>query len=431
MRETVVLGAGPAGMSAAYHLKGKYELFERAEAPGGLMVTHEREGYHFDVTGHWLHLRDRGIQRMVERLLPGGMVRVTRDSRIFSKNVYTLYPFQTNTYGLPLDVVKEIITEYVKAACASKPKTPARTFEEWVLQEMGEGIARHFMIPYNEKLWCTHPREMTPLWCQIYVPKPDLEQILDGALRKPEENIGYNASFIYPKTGGIGTLSKALAAKLPAGRVHYNLHPTSIHVKKRAMTLSDGQEIGYRNLVSSLPLPELVKLAADAPATVRRAASKLVHNQVYYYNIALEKPAGTPAHWVYYPEKPFVFYRAGSYSNAVASMAPKDKSCLYVEISHRGTLPKAAALWKQTLSGLKACGIIERNADVRFHEARNIEYAYVVFDHNYEKSTRAIFAWLEKNGIQSIGRYGRWTYNSMETALIDGREAAKKIRAER
>ena len=429
MRETVILGAGLTGMSTAAHLKKDYELFEKEARPGGLVQTHERGGFRFDLTGHWLHLRDRGIRRMVEKLMPGGMAEIRRDSRIFSKNVYTCYPFQTNTYGLPVETVKEIIHGFIEATISNPPKGKPKNFEEWVLKHMGGGIAKHFMIPYNEKLWLTHPRDMTPLWCQIYVPKPSLDEILDGALRPPKKSIGYNASFLYPKRGGIGALSKALAATLDRNHLHYGLEPKAIHAKKHKLVLSDGRCIGYRRLVSSIPLPELVKLIADAPASVRNAAAKLRWNQVCYFNVAVAKPTGVPAHWVYFPERKFNFYRAGCYSNAAGGMAPRGESSLYVEISHRGGLPGEKALWKRSLKNLVASGFVKREGDVRFYEMRNIPCAYVVFDHNYTPSLKAIRPWLDKYGILSIGRYGRWTYNAMENALIDGREAAKAVRS--
>jgi protoporphyrinogen oxidase len=430
MRDTVILGAGLAGMSTAYHLKSGYEIIERESAPGGLVVTHERDGFHFDVTGHWLHMRDAGIRGMVDALMAGQMQTVQRDSRIFSKNVYTFYPFQTNTYGLPIAVIKEIIAGFVETL-THPVKAEPKSFEDWVLKHMGAGIARHFMIPYNEKLWCTHPRDMTPHWCQHYVPKPDLDQILEGALRAPDDVIGYNATFSYPQKGGIGALTSALAKTLKPGSLHTGVSPVSIDAKKKRIELSDGRSLGYRHLVSSIPLPKLVELIGDAPSSVKTAAARLVCNEVFYYNVAVDGEIGTPAHWVYLPEEPFVMYRAGSYSNAVPSMAPKGSHSLYVEISHRGAVSDTKALRDKVLRNLIDARIIRAKKQVRFIEGRNIPYAYVVFDHHYARSTRLIHEWLGRQNIRSIGRYGRWTYNSMETALIDGREAATSIRAEK
>lgn len=427
MNQTVILGAGLAGMSTAHHLAGEYELFEREDRPGGLVVTHEREGFRFDVTGHWLHMRDPGIREMVARILPK-TVQVVRDSRVFTKGVYTPYPFQTNLYGLPPEVIREILESFVEDVLLHPPAEEPRTFEQWVIRHMGRGIADHFMIPYNEKLWINHPRDMTPHWCQHYVPKPTLRQLLDGALAPPKKVIGYNAEFTYPARGGIGELSRALARTLDPSRVHLSTEPKSISARKKVVTLKDGRTIGYRHLVSSLPLPDLIRLIDDAPARVKQAAARLTWNQVAYFNVAIRGRTLVPAHWVYTPEPPYVFYRIGSYSNAVRNMAPKGCHSLYVEISHRGNLPPVRTLWASTLKGLLRSGFVRNRDDVLFHEFRNIPCAYVVFDPHYSPSLALIHPWLNSVGIRSIGRYGRWTYNSMETALQDGRDAAHQIK---
>lgn len=429
MSDTLIFGAGLAGMSTAWHLGGKATLIEREPAPGGLVVTHERDGYHFDVTGHWLHMRDEGIRAMVTKLMARPLLTVQRDSQIFSQGVYTPYPFQTNTYGLPVETIKDVIAGFVETLKKPDRRNP-KTFEEWVLRHMGAGIARHFMIPYNEKLWCAHPRDMTPDWCLHYVPKPTLDQILEGALRPPSSVIGYNATFSYPQRGGIGELSKALAAALKPGTLHTSIWPTCVQTHAKRVVLSNGEERRYDHLVSTIPLPRLVELIEDAPSALRAAAARLVHNEVFYYNIAVEGEIGSRAHWIYQPEPAFVAYRVGSYSNAVPTMAPKGAHSLYVEISHRGGVRDSVALRRRVLRDLKAARIIRKTGQVPFMEGRNIPCAYVVFDKHHARDTRNILAWLSDRNILSIGRYGRWTYNSMETALIDGREAAARIRAE-
>ncbi len=426
MPKTLIIGAGLAGMSCARSLKTGYEILEKNAHAGGLVVTDERDGFRFDLTGHWLHMRDPGIKRWIGGLLGDRMTVVERKARIFSKGVVTHYPFQTNTYGLPLPVVQEIIREFVEDTLVHPPRKNPRTFEEWVMKHMGRGIARHFMIPYNEKLWRTHPRDMTPYWCQHYVPKPTLDQIVEGAVAAPDRKIGYNATFSYPLEGGIGELSRAIVGQLDASRIRYSTWPVQIHAKTRKVTLNDGNVVEYQRLVNSAPLPELVRLIADAPPSVRAAAEKLVHNGVFYYNIALKRPPLSDAHWIYFPEKEFPFYRVGSFSNAVPSMAPEGKGNLYVEFSYRGNMNRRD-LWRQTSKALVQGGVIASEDDVLFVDPKEIPCAYVVFDSSYERSLKTIFGWLKKMDIHSIGRYGRWTYNSMESALIEGRDTAKSI----
>ena len=200
--QVIILGGGLTGISTALHLRKPWRLFEREPVLGGLAVTRERDGYRFDRTGHWLHLRDAGMKKLVAETLPDQMVEVTRKARIFSHGATTLYPFQANLFGLPPEVVRECLLGVMQAKLQPAGSEP-RNFEEYCLRHFGAGISKHFMIPYNARLWGVSPREITADWCSRFVPLPSLEQVVGGAVGANGEALGYNASFVYPKQGGI------------------------------------------------------------------------------------------------------------------------------------------------------------------------------------------------------------------------------------
>jgi protoporphyrinogen oxidase len=227
---------------------------------GGLAVTRERDGYRFDRTGHWLHLRDAGIKKLVAETLPDQMVEVTRKARIFSHGATTLYPFQANLYGLPPEVVKECLLGVMQAKLQPAGSAPLN-FEEYCLRHFGAGISKHFMIPYNERLWGVSPREITADWCSRFVPLPSLEQVVGGAVGANAEALGYNASFVYPKQGGIQTFAAALAARLDRSRVTTSAALDAVDFQRQEVTVS-GERMPYSALVSTLPLPELLKRMA-------------------------------------------------------------------------------------------------------------------------------------------------------------------------
>ena len=152
--KVVILGGGLTGISTALHLCRPWVLFEKEAQLGGLVVTRERDGYFFDRTGHWLHLRDDGMKHLVAETLPGQMAEVERRARIFSYGATTPYPFQANLYGLPPDVVKECLLGVIEAKYGPGGPEP-KNFEEYCLRHFGKGIAKHFMIPYNERLLIT------------------------------------------------------------------------------------------------------------------------------------------------------------------------------------------------------------------------------------------------------------------------------------
>lgn len=428
--DTLVIGAGLAGLSCAHHLDRPFLVVEAADHVGGKAKSEHYEGFTFDVTGHWLHLRDPDMRALALKLCGDEhFMRIRRLSRIWSHGVYTRYPYQANTFGLPPEVIKECVMGAVEAD-RRRPEAVAledepENFADWIRFYFGEGIARHFMIPYNAKLWGVPATEITSRWCQRFVPRPALADIVAGAVGCNEKAMGYNAEFLYPRTGGIQTLAEALADAV--GRDHIRLSSPIARVDPvaKVATTADGAEIGYRHLVSTMQLPHLIDRLTEAPAAVRAARSKLRGNTVRYLNVGVRGPLGQPDHWIYVPEEKWPFYRVGSFSNANPAMAPEGCAALYIEMADRDT--PLDALRGTIGEGLCAMGLIDDPARILFMHERVIDNAYVIYDFDYHDSRAAILDHLGPIGIQSIGRYGDWNYSSMEDALIDGRRAAEAL----
>lgn len=419
----VILGAGLTGLSAAHHLGGDYQVFERLGHVGGHAVTVEEQGYRFDRTGHLLHLRDPEIRAWIEKLFPPGhLLSIQRRSMVFSHGRYTRYPYQANTYGLPPEVAYECLMGYLRAR--ETPAAPPRNFEEFCLQHFGEGFSKHFMIPYNQKLWGVHPREITAEWCSRFVPIPKLEDVIAGAVGLNDRELGYNANFLYPPTG-IGELPEAIARGV--GPIHFHRAPVAIDWRRRELHFADGERVRYQVLISTVPLKVLVSLLVDAPDEVRAAGERLRCNPLWYLDVATRTPAGKDIHWAYVPEERYPFYRVGVYSNFSARLAPPGCASFYVELASRQT-PDMHRLGPEIVQGLIDMGLISTPDDVVFMRPRKIDFAYVVFDHQYYPALATIRPFLQENRILSHGRYGAWNYSSMEDALIYGRQAAQEAR---
>lgn len=423
----VVLGAGLTGLSAAWHARGPVLLVEREARVGGHARSYRRDGFTFDVTGHWLHLRDPSTRALVEGLFgPGELATVARRTCIHSHGVQLPYPFQANLHGLPLEVVQECLVGYVAAReQAARGAPEPQTFVGFAEARFGAGIAKHFFVPYNRKLWGEHLERLTADWVSRYIPIPDTAQVIGGALGLSQEGLGYNASFLVPTAGGIDAVPERMRAGL-AGRPEVELRLGSdideVDVVGRRIKL--GAEADWRSydaLVSSIPLPELVRRIPAAPAEIRDAAGALRHVRWRYLDIAVGAPPPCDYHWVYVPEPRLPFFRVGVYSNAAPRMAPAGCSGLYVELNERTGPIDLAGVY----AGLVEVGALRAAEDVRFVEVRVVEHAYVVFDAAYAAARAAILGWLEGQAIHSCGRYGGWIYNSMEDCLLAGRAASE------
>ena len=416
-----ILGAGLTGLSASYHLQAAgvdHRAYEKSSRVGGLATTTEDSGYRFDRTGHLLHLADPGLRPLVEELVGEESATVQRRARIWSHGRYTRYPFQANTYGLPPAVAYDCLLGFVRAHFRPTEREP-HNFEEFCLQNFGDGFSRHFMLPYNERMWGVPPREITSEWCQRFVPKPELEDVLSGAVGRKTRPLGYNPSFLYPALG-IGQLAQALERRVPP--VELSCSPDRIDFRRRRLHFG-GEVVPYEVLVSSIPLPTLVGLLDEPPAEVAVAAAKLRCTSLHYLDVALRAPCRQPWHWVYVPEARYPFYRVGCYSNFSAAMAPDGMSNLYVELVDREA-PNLRELLPRVAAHLVEMDIISSADEIAFARARHLEQAYVVYDAAYARARAAVQSFLVDHSILSTGRYGDWNYSSMEDALRFGRDAA-------
>lgn len=426
----LILGGGLAGLSTAFHLRRPWLLVEKEARVGGLVRTEVMHGgFRFDPTGHWLHLRDPGMKALVhERLLPGGLVTVARRAAVFTRGVFTRFPYQVNTHGLPAEVVAENLLGFVEATLgesgrALREREPA-TFEEFILRHLGTGFAKNFMLPYNTKLFGVPPAELSAAWCGRFVPRPTLKEVVDGALGLGSDALGYNASFVYPREGGIESLARALRGALPAGEVRTSTEPASLDWERRVARLSDGTEVRWSGLVSTLPLPVLVELLSAVPAEVRAAAGKLRATDVTWVAVGVRGPNVQPWHWVYTPEPELTTYRIGSPSAVFPGTAPEGTSSFYVEYSGTRS-PEACA--RAAVEDLLRAKMIRGAADVLFAEPRVIRSAYVLYDAHYGQARQTVLDFLARAGIHTAGRYGNWEYSSMEDALLGGRAAAEQV----
>lgn len=429
---TLILGAGLTGLSCAFHIADHtgYRMIEKEDGVGGLARTRVRPGgYLCDGTGHWLHLRTDYAKAMVGNLLGSNLEARARKARIYSKGVFTLYPFQANTYGLPKDVVAECLTGFIKARYEEKAP-PAKNYLEWIRAEFGEGICKHFMEPYNRKIYGVPLETLAASFAAKYIPRPPIDQVVKGALGLSPEQMGYNAQFVYPKTGGIGALSTAIHQKVPRA-AELGRKPVAIDLVKKTAKLADGEVIAFDRLVTTIPVNELVQLcvvgnASAVPTEVVDAAARLRANSVLYFDVGIK---GAPKehqdfHWIYLPESDFPFYRVGSYSAVERSLAPENCRSYYVEFGHYGELD-ASKFEQPMIDGLRRLGILDDESELAFITPNVLSPAYVLFDEHYEAARSTVLAWAARAGVISVGRYGRWQYNAMEDAILEGKEAAE------
>jgi protoporphyrinogen oxidase len=421
-----VLGGGLTGLSTAYHLGPEVPVLEIEREPGGVARTSVVDGFVFDYTGHLLHFKDPRVAALLDHLVPGLFEKRERRASIWRDGVKSEYPFQVNTHGHPPGLVADCVIGFVEALRAGADRSDG-SFKDWILATFGAGFARHFFFPYNEKFWRRDLSEITADWVAWAIPRPSLAAVVEGALGVVGRGLGYNPTFSYPRSGGIGQLPAALARSVPGLRT--GAGAVRVDTAAREVHLAGGERVTYDRLVSTVPLPELVAMS-DLEEPLQAAARELKWVGVLNYNLGLSRANAWDDHWTYFPEPDLPFYRVGAPTAFSRGVAPPGTTSLYVEVTFRPEAePDAERLWPEVLGALQRIGIVRGASEVAVRHVVRIPCAYVVFDPARKRVLPQILGALAARGVTSIGRYGAWEYSSMEKALLDGMEAAVLLRA--
>ena len=284
------------------------------------------------------------------------------------------------------------------------------------------------MLPYNEKFWKQDLRTITSDWVSWSIPKPTLEEVVNGALGLTNKGMGYNPKFIYPKNGGIDCLPQALAG--PVQRLCLNESVQSVDAKRKSVRLTSGREEKYDFLISTLPLPLVFNMLEDAPDSLVAKAKLLRAISVLNINIGIQRPQISDQHWIYFPEHEYVFSRIGFPMNFSKSVAPEGTSSMYIEITHQPHEKlNIDEMFDRSIRDLQKCGILDSSDRVLTRHVLDIRCAYVVFDEHRQRHLQDLVDYLESRDIFTAGRYGRWDYYSMEDSILSGKSAAENIQA--
>jgi UDP-galactopyranose mutase len=457
-RRVVVAGAGPTGLSAAYHLGEDVLLIEQADRVGGWCRSIEVDGFTFDYAGHIMFSNEEYVHQLYRMLLGDNVHWQDREAWVFSKGVYTRYPFQGALYGLPPQVIKECLTGAIEARFGS-PKVNGthciadccadgilesevalaaagaqpRNFEEFIYKVWGAGIAKHFAIPYNRKLWTVPLSEMETSWLGGRVPLPDIEEMIEGALQPVPKPMGPNARFGYPLRGGFQALMDGFLPHLK-GELRLNTKIVGVSPARRTVTLAGGGDVEYEYLISTMPLPVLVwMIGEEAPPAVRAAAAGLRHVSVRCVHLGIDRPGITEKHWTYYPEDT-VFHRIFVQGNASPYCNPPGGFGLTCEITYSEHKPLPCDgddLVRLVAEDCRRVGIIRRDDSIRASAQCDLPHAYVVYDHARARNVALIRKWLEAHNVLLAGRYSEWEYYNSDHAFIAGKNAADRVRQSR
>jgi protoporphyrinogen oxidase len=386
--KTLIIGGGITGLSAASFLShSDYLVLEKDSIPGGYCKTTIRGDYTWDYSGHFFHFNNPQIKDYVLENMESEMLQVTKITDIdYNRNIID-FPFQFNIDQLPEEEYKECLVDL-----DSLGEADLSTFKSFVRSTLGKGICDKFIIPYNEKLYA----------CNL----DELEYDSMGRFFPKSKSRSYNDTFIYPK-GGSYEYIKSVLKRLDSNKILLNTELLELDLENKVARTNKG-DIKFEQLISTLPFNKI------------NPNPKLSANKVAVFNLGFDKGSDIKTHWRYFPGNE-VFYRVGFYNNILG----QEKLSLYVEIGLKETdQVHEEILLDKVLVDLQSRGIINSH--------QLVDYQFLVMNPAYvhiTKESKEIYnEWCQKynpKGIYSIGRYGSWTYCSIEDNIIEAQQTIK------
>lgn len=434
----LILGAGPCGLGAAYHLNKlgntSWQLYERNSCVGGLSMSFaDIKGFTWDIGGHVLFSHYDYFDKAVAEAIGDAYYEHQRESWVHILQTWVPYPFQNNVRHLPNEALQACV-EGLRNLKGKQSLTV--NFREWMNTVFGDGIIKYFMEPYNRKVWGTPLEQMSKDWIAERVSMVDLARIerniADGL---DDLSWGPNNTFKFPKRGGTGAIYEGIANRF-RDKINLNHEVQTIDLEAKQVRFTNGRMEPYDLLITTLPLDLFVKLCVSVPETVVSATEGLTHNGGLIVGLGFDGRRDDTKCWMYFPESNSPFYRVTNFHNYSRYNVPNgaiDRHfSLMCETTYSPHKPQdKAAIIDETIQGLLNSGMISKyeRDQIISRYLIDIPYSYPVPTLSRDKALQTILPYLEAQGVFSRGRFGAWKYEvgNMDHSFMQGVEVVDRI----
>jgi UDP-galactopyranose mutase len=425
---TVVVGGGPAGLAATYALAGKdVVLLEPEEELGGLCRSFRVADCIFDLGGHAFFTKDGGIERLLFKELGVECYTQPRNAWVSAYGRFVRYPFQAHLHGLPPHVVDDCVNGIL--AAADRPSVIPANFEEWIHSKFGAGIAEHFMVPYNRKLWGFPLTEIAATWTQERIVQPEVDQVLIGARGDRDHRDFPNATVRYPTVGGFAELYRPLMDFAAPFRQRAAL--SQLDLKRHEVITDSGERLRFDHVISTMPLIDLISASRSMDPGLSEASSRLRYNSLALVSLVFDKPPPEPVasfQRIYCADPSVPFHKLVLNNNSSPYAASATGFGVQAEISYSiaKDLPDEP-LAESVEAALRAIGAADESASVTACDIRRVKYAYPVQQTDTRSVVDKIDAFYREHGVLLAGRFAEWKYINSDGAVRRGLSAADLV----
>jgi protoporphyrinogen oxidase len=430
MPNIVVLGSGMAGLGAAYKLHGEgitATLYDKNAYHGGHTASVRYDNnFIFDLGPHISFTKDTRIQDLLADAVDQQYETVQINLNNYWRGHWPTHPVQLNLHGLPEDVIIKVIEDFVEER--GRPEPPIKNYADWLLASFGRTFAELFPMQYTRKYHTTTAENMTTDWLGPRIYRPNLQEVLRGAISQTPPNVHYITHFRYPTHGGFASYLKKF---VPLGNLKLGHELVSINPKTRQLSFSNGHVTGYDGLVSSVPLPDLLRMIEGAPRGIVEAAELLACSTCVLVNVGVSRSDLSPAHMSYFYDEDICFSRLSFPHLLSANNVPEGAGSIQAEVyfseKYKPLTGKPEDWIEPVIADLRRCGILRDSDTIVSRGAWLLRYANVIFDLDRTAALRTVHAYLDDIGIAYCGRYGDWGYMWTDESFKSGELAAEKV----
>ena len=409
MSRVTILGCGWSGLVASIRVKESHPSSEVVcidrDFGGGLLRSEVVSGYLFDVGGsHVVFSRRHDV---IDGILSIGGEWGARERRayVLLDGTFIPYPFENGIYVLPPEKRAKNGKSIISALVNYRDERP-RNLKEWILNTFDHEVAEDYLIPCNEKIWKRPLDQISADWVYIpgRLPIPSIDDIIDAVAGIPIVGYREQALFYYPRRDGIIRQWEAAYRRAEALGVVF-LKDTVREVRRVSDYYVVNGRVRADKVINTLPLKE-VPLMFNLPDDVFKAADRLDYNSVVVVGLGLKRSAPNQ-HWIYVPDKRFIFHRYAWISN-YGEDTPKNKSSLIAEVTFpANSIPDLDHVKHEVVDGLIRLGVIN-NYELDVVSAWYHRYGYPIYTLTHTQDTSIIKNALSEIGVITLGRWGEW-----------------------
>tara|TARA_B100000212_G_scaffold326319_1_gene288705 strand:+ start:1261 stop:2553 length:1293 start_codon:yes stop_codon:yes gene_type:complete len=422
---TVILGAGIAGLAAGNQLAKRQQncaIFEKNSSEGGLLDGFSVEGHRFDKAIHLSFATESEVREVFDQTK---YYIHQPEAWCWYYDKWLKHPIHNNLYPLSAEDKVDLIKDFLQ-----KESLKVNNYEDWLRNEYGNNISEKFNLPYTKKYWTLDANKLGLDWIGNRVRVANIEEILFGAVTEETPTYYYAKEMRYPQEGGYKSFLKPLISQCKIYKSH---QAHNIDIKSKIITFNNGLKVHYKNLISTIPLPELIEILDEVPSEIKMLSKTLHATSVDLISVGFNKERIHNKLWFYIYDSDIFAARCHSPTIKSINNSPSGKSSLQFEIysSYFSPLEKSVSDMKEnTIYALKKMKIIKNLDEVEFIHHKHIKYANIIFDIGMERRRDEVLRWLSLTGIKSVGRFGEWDYLWSNQAFMSGISAATKIKDE-